>query len=31
MLKAGADILVMRHPSAAKSAAAYIEQLMKRG
>lgn len=31
MLEAGADILVMRHPSAAKSAAGYIELLMKRG
>ena len=31
MLQAGAEILVMRHPSAAKSVSKYIELLMKRG
>ncbi len=31
MLQAGADILVMRHPAAAKSMAEFIELSMKRG
>jgi acetyl-CoA decarbonylase/synthase complex subunit delta len=31
MLQAGADILVMRHPQAAKSVSRYIELLMKKG
>lgn len=31
MLEAGADIIVMRHPAAAKSMAKYIDLLMKKG
>lgn len=31
MLEAGADILVMRHPAAAKSVSDYIDLLMKKG